>query len=265
MRAIKSVKLYPLQITTEAEACALEGVGSFTARRMLRGLAAQSVAINTAGNKNAPCPSNRSGTLANSSGICHFDEENVEPQSGPSRGGRKGKNALLSCARKPQPAGSERSSSSNAEKIVNPYGEKTNTAYRSAAPSQRAFSLAASLSVLREEEGGEADGSSTADVTPRRPTSRARMEGVGETYSIAMASEAPRFFSGRWEAWLIVDNREHEFMSVQVRVGKYMAFLVPSSLTSKMSANRFWLERCLGICSVSGPGSPYSTRCIVVW
>ncbi|CAN0311888.1 unnamed protein product [Ectocarpus sp. 6 AP-2014] len=73
MRAMKSLKRYPLPITTEKEACALEGVGSFTARRMLRGLLPV-----------GPEPDN-------SSGVRRTDEENIEPSgSSSSRGGGGG-------------------------------------------------------------------------------------------------------------------------------------------------------------------------------
>lgn len=94
-------------------------------------------------------------------------------------------------------------------------------------------SLAANLSALRGDEEGDTvagGGLLTSDVTPRRPKSRARLApgkdmqgnaiggGGGATGSLPdLDTEAPRFFSGTWEAILIVDNREHECMSVQVR------------------------------------------------
>lgn len=89
----------------------------------------------------------------------------------------------------------------------------------------RPLSLASNFAALsgdvddNDNDGAGAGGVQTPDVTPKRPTSRARREeggdGVGLS-GISFSSKAPRFFSGEWEAWLIVDNREHDFMSMQV-------------------------------------------------
>lgn len=190
MRAMKSLKRYPLPITTEKEACALEGVGSFTARRMLRGLPPA-----------RPEPDNSGGRRT--------DEENIEPSgSSSSRGGGGG-------ARKANNSSTGTLSVTNSGSRL---PSDTNSLLRmnlrvgsSAASTTggRPLSLASNFAALR---GGV--GEATPDVTPKRPTSRARREEAGgETVP---SLKAPSFFSGQWEAWLIVDNREHEFMSVQV-------------------------------------------------
>ncbi|CAM9249782.1 unnamed protein product [Ectocarpus sp. 4 AP-2014] len=190
MRAIKSLKRYPLPITTEKEACALEGVGSFTARRMLRGLPPA-----------GPEPDN-------SSGVRRTDEENIEPSgSSTFRGGgarescnnSTGTSSVTNAA-----AGSRLPSYTNSLLRMNlRVGSNAPTTTGS-----RPLSLASNFAALR---GG--GGETTPEVTPKRPTSRPRREEAGgET---VRSSKAPSFFSGQWEAWLIVDNREHEFMSVQ--------------------------------------------------
>ncbi|CAM9328386.1 unnamed protein product, partial [Laminaria digitata] len=219
-RAMKSVKLYPLPITTEAEACALEGVGPFIARRMLLGLAT-SAAVNGeadsrrggAGGPGGPGGSTRApARRAN-------NEENIGPSSlsssssGSSRGGSKTKRDDVHPRTKLQ----DNSSSTNSDPLRD--NDATTlpprTAYYSgrhlnANNSERPLSLASYVSALRGEEGG----GRTPDVTPKRPTSRARTEVSGDIGG-GVSSKAPRFFSGRWKAMLIVDNREHEFMSMQ--------------------------------------------------
>ncbi|CAN0170074.1 unnamed protein product, partial [Phaeothamnion confervicola] len=49
LRAIKSVKRYPLPIRTHEDACALEGVGGYIAQRMMRGMRDPSRAPPTVG------------------------------------------------------------------------------------------------------------------------------------------------------------------------------------------------------------------------
>lgn len=97
-------------------------------------------------------------------------------------------------------------------------------------PNSRVFrqlpvSLGSQLAALGEEEDDTPGILHTPDITPRRPTSRARREeqrGVelrSDPLSTSSPStEAPSIFSGRWEAVLMVDNREHECMAVQVNV-----------------------------------------------
>lgn len=91
-----------------------------------------------------------------------------------------------------------------------------------AKPTGRPLSLASNFAALRGDEvdsgGGSGSGALAPDVTPKRPTSRARREeAVDGTGPSSTSSKAPRFFSGHWEAWLLVDNREREFMAMQVR------------------------------------------------
>lgn len=212
MRAMKSLKRYPLPITTEKEACALEGVGRFTARRMLRGLPLA-----------GPEPDKSSGVIIRRT---DEDEENVEPSgSSSSRGGggggaRKASNdSTRSSSVTNAGAGSRLPSDTNSLLRMNlRVGSSATTT-----TGGRSLSLASNFAALR---GG--GGETTPDVTPKRPTSRARREEAGgET---VRSSKAPSFFSGQWEAWLIVDNREHEFMSVQVRVREGWAGGVLSKL-----------------------------------
>ena len=92
---------------------------------------------------------------------------------------------------------------------------------------QITFSLAARLSALRRDGGCESggvagDGDDAADVTPKRPTSRVRREEEEVDDSSEALLPAPRFFSGSWEALLLVDNRERDFMSVKVRLPTFV-------------------------------------------
>lgn len=204
MRAIKSIKLYPLPVTTETEACALEGVGSFTARRMLRGLP-QPPANNTApacGARDSGAPSVR--------GSRRLDEENIEPPwDASSPTGKEKHSSRPSAARQPPGGGLAAGACSTAD-------NRNNAAFCSGSGSDngRSFSLAANFSALRGEDDDDGAGSpQTPDITPRRPASRARTGDGG----FGMApSAAPPYFDGPWEAVLLVDNREHEFLSVQV-------------------------------------------------
>ncbi|CAM9782172.1 unnamed protein product [Ectocarpus fasciculatus] len=199
MRAMKSLKRYPLPITTEKEACALEGVGRFTARRMLRGLPP-------------------AGPEPDDSRCCRrTDEENIEPSGSSSSRGGGGGGGGAGGARK----GSTKSAATSS---VAGYSSRlpsdTNSLLRmnlrvgsgatSSTAGGRPLSLASNFAALRD--GG---GETTPDVTPKRPTSRARREEAAAGGETVRSSKAPSFFSGQWEAWLIVDNREHEFMSVQ--------------------------------------------------
>ena len=219
MRAMKSVRLYPLPIITEAEACALEGVGRFTARRMLLGLAT-STAVNGEADSRAPPggPGGAGGPIrAPARGARRANnEENIGPlgssSSASSRGGSKTKRDDVLHASQPriQP---QAHSSSSSDPLCNDATLRTAHGGRPRyANSERPLSLASNLSALR----GDAGGGRTPDVTPKRPTSRARTE-VDDDVGGGVSSQAPRFFSGRWKALLIVDNREHEFMSMQVK------------------------------------------------
>lgn len=221
-RAIKSLKLYPLPITTEAEACALEGVGSLTARRMLRGLKASLPSHEPRGGS-----SHHATPRGLDSNTCH--EENIEPQTVPrGTGAERGREKRIN-EKRTRPAasrlpGGELSSNAGAwnSTLLRTNINGSNDRNNRVSPHQR-FSLAANLFALRGEDVNTA--ARNADGTPRRPTSRARREpgvsrigadmemGVGN----AASSEAPALFVGQWEAWLIVDNREHECLSVQVR------------------------------------------------
>lgn len=220
LRAIKSVKLYPLPITTEAEACNLEGVGSFTARRMLKGLlppAATPAATASRPASRARAKPARCRTTGDAATSRANDEENIEPRHVSSCLGNELAYSQqgLRQAQLDLAAGSACSLSTasrdQGDSLFRPVGASARRA------TQPVLSLAANMSALRGE-----DEACALDVTPRRPTSRARREeegegdnGVGEE---AWSSDAPRYFSGRWEAWLIVDNREHEYMSVQVKL-----------------------------------------------
>lgn len=206
-RAIKSLKLYPLPVRTEAEACALEGVGSFTARRMLRSLGAPGLAAagKQSDRENIEPPNLEASSSASSTDTRHDAPHRQQQQ--PHVGAR----ALGSDDANDQLAG--------------------DTPCQARLAGSRFFrvpplSLASNVSALREERGGRDAGSSgqATDVTPRRPTSRARREEipVNEPEGIdreaeLTSSRAPREFRGDWEAFLLVDNREHEHMSVQVR------------------------------------------------
>ena len=223
---MKSVKLYPLPITTEAEACALEGVGPFIARRMLLGLAT-SAAVNGEVDSRGPPggPGDPGGPpRALVRGARHADnDENIGPlessSSASSRGGGSKNKRDDVRLRGPQPRTQFQAHSSSSSDPSR-YDPTLRTAHggrpRGANNSERPLSLASNLSALR----GDAGGGRTPDVTPKRPTSRARTEEVGDDVGRGVSSQAPCFFSGRWKALLVVDNREHEFMSMQVRGGK---------------------------------------------
>lgn len=223
---MKSVKLYPLPITTEAEACALEGVGPFIARRMLLGLATSAAVNGEADNRGPPGGPGGPGEpiRAPARGARRANnEENIGPlgssSSASSRGGggKTKRDDVRLHASQPWTQLQDHSSSSSDPARNDP---TLRTAHggrpRRANNSERPLSLASNLSALR----GDAGGGRTPDVTPKRPTSRARTEEVGDDVGRGVPSQAPRFFSGRWKALLVVDNREHEFMSMQVRRGK---------------------------------------------
>lgn len=244
LRAIRSVKLYPLPITTAVEACELQGVGSFMARRMLTGLARAKAPDQ---NRSTRIP----GSGANRSQHQDQDQENVAPcilslsraeeQSGkPARSQKPGPrlpaegdnpdevarydNERTAKGRIPRNSqrSSENAADDNSRRVSRPLA---------------GISLAANLAALRDEDDldATAGGPLTPDVTPRRPASRARREQedliggkengrlrnskqrAGGAGSLISETDAPRFFSGCWEAVLIVDSREHECMSVQVR------------------------------------------------
>lgn len=207
-RAIKSVKLYPLPVTTEAEACALEGVGRFTARRMLLGLATTSAAAVNGGVDSRGPPGGARAPARRAD-----DEENIGPlsSSSSSRGGGKSKRDGVVLASQPRTQQLQASYSSSAglrdDEALS--AEAHVGGRRRNATSERPFlSLASNLSALR-------GGAQTPDVTPKRPTSRARTEG-GDGVGVGFSTRAPRFFSGSWQAMLIVDNREHAFLAMQV-------------------------------------------------
>eukprot|EP00752_Nemacystus_decipiens_P012538 g11106.t1 len=215
-RAMRSLERYPLPVTTEKEACALEGVGSFTARRMLRGLSSSSAA-------SAGVSSSDNRSTAN-------DEENIEPTRGSSSSsstiarsrkpsGNCRSDGNSTCGSSAVAASGCRSSSSNSSSVLRmnlrPDGAHRHGRGRDAArPSGKPLSLAHNFAALRGDDDVDDSGAQTPDVTPRRPTSRARIEEVGGAID-GFSSKAPRFFSGEWEAWLIVDNRENDFMSMQ--------------------------------------------------
>ena len=209
---MKSLERYPLPVTTEKEACALEGVGSFTARRMLRGL-----------QLSAPAAGDASGAAGGSAGRTNrTDEENIEPTpSSSARGGsRKSKTNKCGSAAASTAAGCCASSTSATSMLrmnLRPGGSahvRGSGGGCTANTTGRPLSLASNFAALRGDVDG--DGARTTDLTPKRPTSRARREEVGDDAGNAFSSKAPKFFGGRWEAKLVVDNREHDFMSMQV-------------------------------------------------
>lgn len=221
---MKSLKRYPLPITTEKEACALEGVGTFTARRMMRGLLSA-----------APAPDECTHGSSDS-GIRRTNEENIEPSRAPPGGGRQAnRNNSSSNSGSHDLSCRTASATGRASKAENSTSDDTsllrinlrvgntsssNTGSDATAVAGRPLSLASNFAALRGDSGVQ-----TPDVTPKRPTSRARREEVDDDDgggALVASSKAPRFFSGHWEAWLIVDNREHEFMSMQV----WMMFLI---------------------------------------
>lgn len=217
---MRSLERYPLPVTTEKDACALEGVGSFTARRMLRGLS--SAAPTTSSSANMRSNSNNSRGPGQ-------DEENVEPtrtssSSSAAAGSARGR------SKKPSSASRGRFSSTNPNENgsssllrMNLRADSGSRSHErgaaGAGPLGRPLSLASNFAALRGDVGDSGGGVQTpVDVTPKRPTSRARREEVGEGIGLGgFSSKAPRFFTGDWEAWLIVDNREHDFMSMQVK------------------------------------------------
>lgn len=230
MRAMKSIKRYPLPVTTEKEACALDGVGSFTARRMLRGL----------------LPAASAATDGNDSRI--NDEENIEPScrtsaSASSRGASRKTNNNSSSSRVCGSSSASSSGGAGCRASFNSNNSSSNITSGLLRMNLRVdgslrgnsvnnsrsigsggtMSLTSNFAALRGGDvahGGDR-GVQTPDVTPKRPTSRARREEVGGGGITAggqlFSSKAPRVFSGHWEAWLLVDNRENEFMSMQVR------------------------------------------------
>lgn len=196
-RAIRSVKLFPLPITNEAEACALEGVGSFTARRMLRCL--PSTHPNGSGGSKRI---QRKDVAGNHLHGDPSDRENVRPDPAPH-------------ADHDQPRASHNFCSSV------DYWDNTLRGVGGSGNPQPTYSLASMFSTLLRDGG---DNSNMAnedpdadDATPRRPTSRMRREEDVERSSEGLLT-APRDFSGRWETMLLVDNRERNFMSVKVHL-----------------------------------------------
>lgn len=221
MRAMKSLKRYPLPVTTEKEACALEGVGSFTARRMMRGLPA------------ASAPS-KDGSGGNNSR--RTDEENIHPchssSSSSSRGASRKTNTDSghACGSSSSSSGAGcRPSNNNGTsgallrmnlRVDSSSSSSTITSTSRSMGSGGTVSLSSNFAALRGDVSEDGGGAQTPDVTPKRPTSRARREEVGGGAAAAgrqvLSSKAPSFFSGHWEAWLLVDNRENDFMSMQV-------------------------------------------------
>ncbi|CAM9424939.1 unnamed protein product, partial [Scytosiphon promiscuus] len=232
LRAMKSLQRYPLPITTEKEACALEGVGTFTARRMMRGLTSP-----------APATDERSSISSSRTS----NEENIQPSRassassapasssvGAGRTANRNKSSTSGCAPSCRTSSSTGSSccASSVGKSARDNTSLLRMNLRVGDGSSRSrsnsnnntgsgimriggcpLSLASNFAAIRGDVG--TGGAQTPDVTPKRPTSRARREEVDDGAALMEASKAPRFFSGHWEAWLIVDNREHEFMSMQ--------------------------------------------------
>lgn len=224
---MRSLERYPLPVTSEKEACALEGVGSFTARRMLRGLSLSSAtpAAAAGSSSNNSSSSNRRGTSQ--------DEENIEPTPASSssssttrsRNPNGKSNSTRGSSSVTATASRCSSSNSNGASILRmnlrPDGASGSHGRVRGRGAAKPLSLASNFAALRgdvgDDGGGVGGGAQTPDVTPKRPTSRARREEVGDGAGLSgFYSKAPRFFSGEWEAWLIVDNREHDFMSMQV-------------------------------------------------
>lgn len=245
MRAMKSVKLYPIAITTEAEACALAGVGSFIARRMLKGLTSAAPQTGSSEGQQQQ-PQQQQDQLQHLQQ--EHDRENVAPvdhhrqasSSPPSRSKVQIPAAAAATAvqHRSNPCLHQDHSPTHSGYCSRPDGANMSNTYADANTGSNGFqrvllpgagvSIAANLSALRG--GIIPDDPLTPDVTPRRPTSRARrepeedvdLEGVGRGRVGALGAlpevdtDAPRIFCGRWEAVLIVDNREHESVSVQV-------------------------------------------------
>lgn len=233
MRAMKSIKRYPLPVTTEKEACALEGVGSFTARRMLRGLLLPAAAATDNG-----------GGGGNDSR--RTDEENIEPSYRTSASSSSSSSSSRGASRKTNTNSSSRMCGSSASSSggAGCRASSNNSSITSgllrmnlrvdsssnnsgSVGSGGAMSLTSNFAALRGggvAPGGDG-GTQTPDVTPKRPTSRARREEVSGSITAGgqlLSSKAPRVFSGHWEAWLLVDNRENEFMSMQVKCAREM-------------------------------------------
>lgn len=219
-RAIRSVKLYPLPITNEAEACALEGVGSFTARRMLRCLPSRQTSEILAGSGGSK-RFHSQDVASNHPRGDPSDRENVRPDPAPH----------ATQANHDQPRSSDNFCSSV------DYCDDT---LRGIGGSQPTYSLASMFSALLRDGG---DNNSVAnddpdanDATPRRPTSRVRREEDVESCSEGLLP-APRAFSGRWEALLLVDNRERNFMSVKVRLRKLSLMVLLLQVTENISCS----------------------------
>ncbi|CAM9433853.1 unnamed protein product [Pylaiella littoralis] len=220
MRAMKSLKRYPLPVTTEKEACALEGVGGFTARRMLRGLLPAA----------APATGNNGGGGGGGNSSRRTDEENIEPcrttssSSSSSRGGSRKTNTdgsrACGTSALSSGAGCRASSNNSASGLLRMNLRVDGGGNSRGVGSGGTLSLASNFSALRGDvaDGGGGGGVQTPDVTPKRPTSRARREeidGGATAGGQPFQSKAPRYFTGYWEAWLLVDNRETAFMSMQ--------------------------------------------------
>lgn len=203
-RAIRSVKLYPLPITNEAEACALEGVGSFTARRMLRCL--PSTQTNGSGGSKRV---QRHDVAGNHPHGDPSDRENVRPDPAP--------HATQANHDQPRSSHNFCSSVDYWDDTLRGLGESRNP--------QPTYSLASMFSALLRDGSGNSsvanEDPDANDATPRRPTSRVRREEDVESSNEGLLP-APRAFSGRWEAMLLVDNRERNFMSVKVHLLQVM-------------------------------------------
>lgn len=219
---MRSLERYPLPVTTEREACALEGVGSFTARRMLRGLSlAMGGGNNSSSSSNSNSNSRRTGQ----------GEENIEPSRASSSaapaaaaGSARGRSRKPNTTSNSSSTGccSNNTGSAILRMNLRPDGARYSHSRGKATRTGRPLSLASNFAALRGDVGAQ-----TPDVTPKRPTSRARREEIGDGVGLSgFSSKAPRFFSGDWEAWLIVDNREHDFMSMQVSLSDE-SFVLP--------------------------------------
>lgn len=234
MRAMKSLKRYPLPITSEKEACDLEGVGSYTARRMMRGFQAASAAPPGNEREHADGDSYRRNDVENiepSSTSLAFRNEDINASRGQDSDSTGNSNSFSGCARGSSWRTSAAAGSGcHAANTDNRSGGHTSllrmnfcsgSGNRSDSMGGGATemnspplpSLAANFAALRDTDGAQ-----TPDVTPKRPASRARREeaGGGGGGGAVLFSKAPKYFFGQWEAWLLVDNREHQFMSMQV-------------------------------------------------
>ncbi|CAM9335655.1 unnamed protein product, partial [Discosporangium mesarthrocarpum] len=184
LRAIKSVQRYPLPITTEAEACSLEGVGAFTARRMLQGMT---------GGSGVMIRALPGGRVPGDEGVEEI--ENIPPIGIRGQGLQR---PLQSAAK-----------ACGVRGLIP----------RSSLP--LSTSLARNILALTSEEdyvgddgcGGDMP-QETDDHTPRRPKTRARTGSIRHEAEEECAAP-PRVFAGSWEAVLLLDNREYNCMSVQ--------------------------------------------------